>query len=56
MIDAVGDLDTAYRRSVSDMQAAMSGAEFRDGVAAVRAKVRPDFLVKPNEPGAGDTG
>jgi enoyl-CoA hydratase/carnithine racemase len=43
-IDAAGDLDVAYRRSVEDMDAALAGRDFRAGVAAARRKERPDFL------------
>ena len=43
-VDAAGDLDEAYRRSVADMEAALTGPDFRTGVAATRAKARPDFL------------
>ena len=44
LVDAVGDLDVAYRRSVEDMDAALAGDDFRIGVAAARAKISPDFL------------
>ena len=44
LVDAVGDLDAAYRRSVEDMDAALAGEDFRTGVAAAQAKVSPDFL------------
>jgi enoyl-CoA hydratase/carnithine racemase len=43
-VDAMGDLDAAYRRSVEDMDAALAGGDFRTGVAATRRKQRPDFL------------
>jgi len=44
VVDAVGDLDAAYRRSVADMDGALATADFRTGVAAARAKTAPDFL------------
>jgi enoyl-CoA hydratase/carnithine racemase len=43
-VDAAGTLDAAYRRSVQDMELAMTGEDFRLGAAAVRAKRRADFL------------
>ncbi len=43
-VDAVGDLDEAYRRSVADMEAALTRADFRTGIAAAKSKTRPDFL------------
>jgi enoyl-CoA hydratase/carnithine racemase len=43
-VDAWGDLEDAYRRSVEDMNAAMSHADFREGVAALRERRPPDFL------------
>jgi enoyl-CoA hydratase/carnithine racemase len=49
-VDAVGTLDDAYRRSVQDMELAMTGEDFRLGVAAARAKRRPDFLSGGPEP------
>ncbi len=42
--DAWGDLEDAYRRSVDDMNAAMTHPDFRLGVAALREKRSPDFL------------
>jgi enoyl-CoA hydratase/carnithine racemase len=44
-VDAVGDLDAAYRRSVEDMDVALAGGDFRTGVTATRRKQRPDFLL-----------
>jgi enoyl-CoA hydratase/carnithine racemase len=44
LIDAVGDVDAAYRRSVDDMDAALMTDDFRLGVEAARAKLAPDFL------------
>lgn len=43
-IDADGSLDAAYRRSVEDMEAAMHSPDFTSGLAATRAKRRPDFM------------
>jgi enoyl-CoA hydratase/carnithine racemase len=43
-VDAVGDLDEAYRRSVADMEAALTRADFGTGIAAAKSKTRPDFL------------
>jgi enoyl-CoA hydratase/carnithine racemase len=45
-VDAVGDLDEAYRRSVADMEAALGRPDFRTGIAAAKAKTRPDFLTR----------
>jgi enoyl-CoA hydratase/carnithine racemase len=44
LVDASDDLDSAYRRSVTDMNDALRSPEFRVGLAAVRAKAVPDFL------------
>jgi enoyl-CoA hydratase/carnithine racemase len=43
-VDSCADLDTAYRHSVADMDAALSSRDFRAGLAATRDKQRPDFL------------
>ena len=43
-VDALGDLDDAYRRSVDDMNAALSHPDLRVGVRAQREKATPDFL------------
>ena len=43
-LDAWGDLEDAYRRSVEDMNAAMTHPDFREGVAALRQKRAPHFL------------
>ena len=44
LVDAWGDLEHAYRRSVAEMDEALQGPSFAAGVAAVRARRRPDFL------------
>jgi enoyl-CoA hydratase/carnithine racemase len=44
LIDADGDFDTAYRRSVVDMDAALRASDFKTGVAAARSGTRPEFL------------
>ena len=49
VIDAAGDLDTAYRRSVEDMEAALRHPDLRRGLAAQRAKRVPDFLVDDDQ-------
>jgi len=43
-VDAWGDLEEAYRRSVDDMNAAMGHADFREGVTALRERRATDFL------------
>jgi enoyl-CoA hydratase/carnithine racemase len=43
-VDAAGDLDTAYRRSADDMQAALRHADLKEGLAAFRDRRPPDFL------------
>jgi enoyl-CoA hydratase/carnithine racemase len=43
-VDAAGDLDTAYRRSVSDMDAALRSADFKEGLAAFRQRWPPRFV------------
>ena len=42
--DAAGDLDVAYRRSVEDMNAALSHPDLRVGIRAQRQRTAPDFL------------
>ena len=54
VIDAAGDLDTAYRRSVEDMEAALRHPDLRRGLAAQRAKRVPDFLVDGDRPSRHD--
>ena len=44
LMDAAGDMDEAYRRSVDDMNAALRHEDFRRGIAAQRAGELPDFL------------
>jgi enoyl-CoA hydratase/carnithine racemase len=46
LLDAAGDIGSAYDRSVDDMNAALQGADFRTGVRAAKAKLRPDFLAQ----------
>ena len=43
-IDAAGDLETGYRRSVEDMNAAIGSADFKAGLAAFRERRAPNFL------------
>ena len=43
-VDAIGDLDDAYRRSVDEMNAALAHPDLRIGTRAQRHKVAPDFL------------
>jgi len=43
-LDAAGDLDDAYRRSVEDMNGALANPDLRVGIRAQRRKVTPDFL------------
>jgi enoyl-CoA hydratase/carnithine racemase len=43
-IDSMFDLDQAYRRSVSDMNEALQSIDFKEGVRALRAKEKPNFL------------
>jgi enoyl-CoA hydratase/carnithine racemase len=43
-LDAAGDLDTAYRRSVADMDAALGHADFKEGLAALRERRPARFL------------
>ena len=45
IVDAAADLGTAYEQSVTAMNRALAHADFRRGVAAQRAKARPNFLV-----------
>ena len=42
-VDANGDLDDAYRRSVEDMKPALSHPDMRVGIKAQRQKTAPDF-------------
>jgi enoyl-CoA hydratase/carnithine racemase len=43
-VDATGDLDDAYRRSVDDMNTALTHPDLRVGIKAQRQKTAPDFL------------
>jgi enoyl-CoA hydratase/carnithine racemase len=54
LVDAAGDLDSAYQRSVTDMDEALRSPDFRCGVAAARAKAVPDFLQPAGEGAATD--
>jgi enoyl-CoA hydratase/carnithine racemase len=42
-VDAAGSLEDAYRRSVDDMNTAMTLPDFKEGVAAQRERRPPDF-------------
>ena len=50
LVDSIGDLDAAYRRSVVDMDDALRSASFATGVAAARSRARPDFLASTGQP------
>ena len=43
-LDAAGDFDTAYRRSVDDMNAALRHPDLKEGLAAFNERRPPDFL------------
>jgi enoyl-CoA hydratase/carnithine racemase len=43
-VDAAGDFDTAYCRSVEDMNAALAHPDIKEGLAAFRERRPPDFL------------
>jgi enoyl-CoA hydratase/carnithine racemase len=43
-LDAAGDLATAYRRSVDDMNAALAHPDLKEGLAAFQERRPPDFL------------
>jgi enoyl-CoA hydratase/carnithine racemase len=43
-VDAAGDLGTAYRRSVDDMNAALRHPDLAEGLAAFKERRPPDFL------------
>jgi enoyl-CoA hydratase/carnithine racemase len=43
-VDAASDLETAYRRSVEDMNAALRHPDLHEGLAAFEEGRRPDFL------------
>ncbi len=47
LVDGDGDLDTAYRRSVDDMNAALARPDLRIGARAQRSGTAPDFLSVP---------
>jgi enoyl-CoA hydratase/carnithine racemase len=44
LIDSLGDFETAYRASVSDMNTALAGSDFQLGMAASKAGKPPDYL------------
>lgn len=44
LVDAAGDMGTAYAKSVDDMNEALGHADFRRGIAAQRTGERADFL------------
>ena len=50
-LDAAGDLGTAYRRSVDDMNAALRHPDLEEGLAAFKERRPPNFL--RNVPEAG---
>lgn len=43
-LDSMGDLHTAYVRSVDDMNGALRHPDLREGLAALRERRRPNFL------------
>jgi enoyl-CoA hydratase/carnithine racemase len=43
-VDAAGDLSTAYRHSVEDMNAALRHPDLKEGLAAFRERRPPNFL------------
>lgn len=43
-VDSAADLDTAYRRSVEEMNRAVAHPDLREGLAALRDRRPPDFL------------
>jgi hypothetical protein len=44
LVDAWGELDVAYTRSVDDMNAALRHPDMREGLAALRERRPTDFL------------
>jgi enoyl-CoA hydratase/carnithine racemase len=46
-LDAAADFDTAYRRSVDDMNAALRHPDLKEGLAALKERRPPDFLGEP---------
>lgn len=51
-LDAAGDLGTAYRRSVDDMNAALRHPDLKEGLAAFKERRPPNFLRIAPEAGA----
>jgi enoyl-CoA hydratase/carnithine racemase len=43
-VDAAGDLDTAYRRAVEDMNAALRHQDLKEGLAALKERRATNFL------------
>ncbi|HEV7861991.1 MAG TPA: enoyl-CoA hydratase-related protein [Acidimicrobiia bacterium] len=57
LIDAAGDFDTAYRRSVGDMNAALRHRDLKEGLAAFKDRRPPNFLGPQGRPvHGGDPG
>lgn len=54
LIDAVGPVDVAYKRSVQDMNDALRHPDMKEGLAALRERRPTDFL-RATEPTGGST-
>ena len=50
-IDATGEFGEAYARSVADMNEALTGPDFAEGLAALREGRPTDFLSARSQPG-----
>jgi enoyl-CoA hydratase/carnithine racemase len=50
-IDSAGEFGEAYARSVADMNEALSGPDFAEGLAALRERRPTDFLSARRKPG-----